>query len=556
MNLTFSQWILSFTLYSILGWICETIWCSIGARRFVNRGFLAGPWCPIYGFGACIILLVVYPLQPYPLLVFLLSMLFTSMLEYFTGWLLESLFKTRWWDYRERRFNLKGRVCLRNSLIFGALGLVVVDTWHLAEGLLVSLSPTRVRVLASLVVVVFLSDLLWSLGAAANLEIRLRGIRAALEEMERYQQTYSWFDRKDLTGSIQRLREICAEEPDNAVAADILLQLNVQFKHQGSNRLARAFPQLLPQEYKDEFAALKAQWELLRLEQKNQLAARRERWSAWRRQLREDYRIKNRDISLSRMVWVFLIACVIGFVVETIFCLVTTGTIESRQGLIYGPFSHVYGFGAVLLVIMLEPLTKRGKAGVFIGGAIVGGLFEAACSLFSEAVWGSVSWEYSHRPFSLFGGRTNLLYMFFWGVLSVAYICYIYPKMVERINSIAPRAKNFFTIAIAVLLTADMALSAVAVGRWSDRLSNIPAQNSVDVWLDENYPDEMLEEIYPNMMFLNLPEDEPDDTTEAYSTAATAFTLGVGDGYNVVESLQGTDLNTIIDDITLQGGIL
>ena len=119
-----------FVLYAFLGWVCEDLYCGIPAKKFINRGFFYGPYCPIYGVGA---LLVLYPLlfvKDYPILVFVLGVIITSTLEYITSWVMEILFKTRWWDYSERFMNINGRVCLLNSTLFGIMSIVVVYIIH------------------------------------------------------------------------------------------------------------------------------------------------------------------------------------------------------------------------------------------------------------------------------------------------------------------------------------------------------------------------------------------------------------------------------------------
>ena len=119
-----------FILYAFLGWVCEDLYCGIPAKKFINRGFFYGPYCPIYGVGA---LLVLYPLlfvKDYPILVFILGVIITSTLEYITSWVMEILFKTRWWDYSERFMNINGRVCLLNSTLFGIMSIVVVYIIH------------------------------------------------------------------------------------------------------------------------------------------------------------------------------------------------------------------------------------------------------------------------------------------------------------------------------------------------------------------------------------------------------------------------------------------
>ena len=124
------DYVLYFFAYSFLGWVCECLYCGIPARRFINRGFLEGPYCPIYGWGALIVIFALTPLRDYPPLLFLGAMIFTSVLEYVTSWLMEKLFHSKWWDYSERPFNLNGRICLLNSFLFGVMGLVVMYVVH------------------------------------------------------------------------------------------------------------------------------------------------------------------------------------------------------------------------------------------------------------------------------------------------------------------------------------------------------------------------------------------------------------------------------------------
>ena len=112
--------LLLFFYYSFLGWCVESAICSVNERKLINRGFLNGPLCPVYGVGAigCIYLLL--PLREHLVILYIASTLLVSVIEYFTGWLLETIFHTRWWDYSHYKFNIHGRVCLLNSLMFGA----------------------------------------------------------------------------------------------------------------------------------------------------------------------------------------------------------------------------------------------------------------------------------------------------------------------------------------------------------------------------------------------------------------------------------------------------
>ena len=118
-------------------------------------------------------------------------------------------------------------------------------------------------------------------------------------------------------------------------------------------------------------------------------------------------------LNFYKLVWIFIIGCIIGFGVEMIWCYVQHGYFESRKGLLYGPFSPVYGFGGIVLTLSLYKLRDVNGLIVFVVSAVIGAAFEYICSLFQEIAFGTVSWEYSDTPLNL-GGRTNLQYAVFW----------------------------------------------------------------------------------------------------------------------------------------------
>ena len=120
------NYILLFFVTAMLGWVMEVVCKLIQFHRFINRGFLIGPYCPIYGFGSVLITLLLSLYAESPLVVFLMGMIICGTLEYLTSYLMEKLFHARWWDYSNFRFNLQGRVCLLGALIFGLGGVGVV----------------------------------------------------------------------------------------------------------------------------------------------------------------------------------------------------------------------------------------------------------------------------------------------------------------------------------------------------------------------------------------------------------------------------------------------
>ncbi len=125
------KYILLFFFYSFAGWCLESLYCSIGEKKLINRGFLTGPLCPIYGVAALVITILIYnPFRDKPLLVFLLGIVFCDIVEYFTSYIMEKLFAARWWDYTYEFLNIKGRICLKHSLYWGVISVVFVNVIH------------------------------------------------------------------------------------------------------------------------------------------------------------------------------------------------------------------------------------------------------------------------------------------------------------------------------------------------------------------------------------------------------------------------------------------
>lgn len=120
----------TFLVYAFLGWCTEVAYAAFLHKKFVNRGFLNGPVCPVYGFGAVIVIASLSPLKKDIILMFAGSVLLTSALEYLTGFALDKIFCDKWWDYSDCRFNLHGYICLKFSLIWGAVCLVVMYVIH------------------------------------------------------------------------------------------------------------------------------------------------------------------------------------------------------------------------------------------------------------------------------------------------------------------------------------------------------------------------------------------------------------------------------------------
>ena len=177
-----TQFVLWFFIYSFIGWVYETILCSVMQRTFVNRGTLNGPYCPIYGSGALIVWVCLGQVDNI-LLLFVGSMLLTGVLEYVTSWVLEAHFHARWWDYSDQRFNINGRVFLGGALVFGAMSVLVVKVVQPLMAIFTSAIPAELRhTLAGLLLGVFVVDMGVSYLAHKGFADKLREAGGRIEE--------------------------------------------------------------------------------------------------------------------------------------------------------------------------------------------------------------------------------------------------------------------------------------------------------------------------------------------------------------------------------------
>lgn len=162
-----------FLVYSFVGWVMETCYCWICTKKFVNRGFLIGPVVPIYGTGGVLVYMLLKRYLDMPLVLFIMSIIICSLLEYFTSYYMEKLFKTRWWDYSNRKFNINGRVCLFNMICFGILSLVImygVNPFLL--DIIHKIDPMVLKTVVSILMTIFLIDL----GISTKIIYNFKGI--------------------------------------------------------------------------------------------------------------------------------------------------------------------------------------------------------------------------------------------------------------------------------------------------------------------------------------------------------------------------------------------
>lgn len=204
-------------------------------------------------------------------------------------------------------------------------------------------------------------------------------------------------------------------------------------------------------------------------------------------------------VCMDKLIWVFLVSAFLGDIIETLYCRAVGGVWMSRSSVLYGSFSIVWGIGAAVLTLVLSKFAEKSDRYIFLIGALIGGVYEYGCSLFTEIVLGTVFWDYSWMPFNI-NGRTNLLYMCFWGILSVVWIKIIYPKMSNGIEKLPPLQGKIITWVMVAFMICNALISAMAMVRYTQRKEGIPAENMIEVFLDMNYEDEQIEKTWPNMV--------------------------------------------------------
>lgn len=203
---------------------------------------------------------------------------------------------------------------------------------------------------------------------------------------------------------------------------------------------------------------------------------------------------------IMRIFWVFIIGSVFGFFIEMIYTLAYTRTLVIRKGLIYGPFIQVYGMGAMAYYLLISKVKEPKKA--FFIGMLMGGILEYLCSFFQEIFFGTISWDYSNRFMNL-NGRTSLLYCFYWGIIAVVFLKIIYPWFEKIDGLIYKKWTKLITVIVMLFMIFDISISCMAAARQQERRQNIPPKNSIDVFVDKHYPDELVDKVYNNKRDVN-----------------------------------------------------
>lgn len=210
---------------------------------------------------------------------------------------------------------------------------------------------------------------------------------------------------------------------------------------------------------------------------------------------------KKEKIEFSEMIWLFVIGCLIGFIIETFFHFFKNGEWINKQGLLYGPFKPIYGFGLIFIVLTMYNFNHKSKVQKFVIGVFLGSAFEYFGSVFQEYVFGTSTWNYAHFNLNI-AGRIYLPYCLAWGVIAVFCVDFIYPLFKKNIKKMNSKFYKITTVILSVFMFVNISLTALASIRYSDRANNNISTNFVFKTIDKMYPDEYMKIKFPKMKII------------------------------------------------------
>lgn len=205
---------LMFFLYGFLGWVLEVAFYGVTERQFVNRGFLNGPICPVYGVGGTVVVLCLTPLKgSFPLL-FIGSVIVTSLIEWLTGYVLEKIYHIRWWDYSDKRFNIGGYICPEFSFYWGIACTALMYFIHpmLYDLVIFKLGSTIKLVVIIPLAAVFIADIITTVNTLKHLNLRIEKIEAAGKRMHEVSDAIGKLVYEKTEAAVQKGEEIAADE--------------------------------------------------------------------------------------------------------------------------------------------------------------------------------------------------------------------------------------------------------------------------------------------------------------------------------------------------------
>lgn len=213
-------------------------------------------------------------------------------------------------------------------------------------------------------------------------------------------------------------------------------------------------------------------------------------------------------LNFFNVFWIFVVCCVIGLILETIYHFILFGNYEDRAGFLFGPFSPIYGFGAVLMTVALNRFHDKPIILIFLISALIGGAFEYLTSWFMQFAFGIIAWDYSGTWLSI-DGRTNGMFMIMWGILGVVWIKLLLPSMLKIVNLIPWNWRYTITSIAAVFMIANGAMTLMSLDCWYERAAGHAPETPIEELFANHFDDQFMAERFQSMSI------DPDNATRA-----------------------------------------
>lgn len=258
-EMPFTTVFLMFIIFSFVGWISEVIYVGIiSEHKFVNRGFLFGPICPIYGFGGLVILLLPSALYDTWIPLFFASAILCSAVEYFASWILEKVFHTLWWDYSHYKINLNGRICLLNSFLFGLMGLLAI---HFAIPPVLAfinwMGESVCKILTAILLTLLSMDIMFTIRRLVDFNTTMEKLHTFADSLKESYGKEVWFRSKSIEEMLASIKEHAEIEKDKFTDSILNKIDSISHLHNGIEGLVNKFPTLKSKKYQEEVKHLR-----------------------------------------------------------------------------------------------------------------------------------------------------------------------------------------------------------------------------------------------------------------------------------------------------------
>ena len=450
--------VLYLLIYAFLGWCIETLVIFARDGKLKNRGLLHQPLILTYGFDMVFLILGSGVSQTYMVIQFLLNIfrvtIIRSLGSFLAGRAAGSSLRVR----RERpTFRQECQRWLLDVVV-AAVTFAAFKVLHPFVFALVSMLPALILKIICLV---------WSILVLADY-VLVRFISHLARRLNALRRKLELSSTGESDADFETRWQVHMKENK--------LTLGYRLAYHFQRRLMNAYPQL-ERKYTEEYEGVE---------------------SADAAAIHQGI-VFAEGICLRKLVWVCLITALLGDLIETVYCRLLGGVWMRRSGVVFGPFSLVWGIGAVLLTVILYRLIEKGRLRVFLGGFFLGGTYEYMASVVLEVIFHTKFWDYTDMPLNI-GGRTNIPYMVGWGLLALLWVCVCYPIMSRFIEKFPPIAGTIATWAVLIVMCLDLAVTGLVMIRYNARKIYPEAQTTIDQYIDDYYTDEEVEEMWPNLV--------------------------------------------------------